>query len=245
MIDPKSLEDKPRDEISKSEQILLEYSQILTHIKTKLLRLLALGLDMEDVNYFIKLHSEHNHIMRLLHYPPCQNLTIGNRCKEHSDYGTLTLLSTDGVSGLEIYHIPPGGAKTDGDWVSVPHVPGSLVVNIGTLLSEWSGGKLLATLHRVAGPQSNYNKSPLPTEKAQHEAMQEAWRLGRTSIAFFIDPNKDVSACLQKSEAMNATGDTTSSGMSVGDYIEFRSGGVRSNRSGVDFTKMEEERMER
>jgi isopenicillin N synthase-like dioxygenase len=180
MMNPHALETKLKSNLDllESKKMLLEYSQVLTHVKTKLLRLLALGLNMGDANYFIKLHSENNHAMRILHYPPCTDPTIGNRCNEHSDYGTLTLLTTNGVSGLEIYHTPPG--KAEGDWVSVPHVPGSIVVNIGSLLSEWSGGKLLATLHRVAGPQSKYNNSLTLTETRQ--GIKEARKLGRTSI---------------------------------------------------------------
>lgn len=37
----------------------------------------------------------------------------------------------------------------DGRWVAAPYVPGSLVVNIGDLMAKVSGGRFIATYHRV------------------------------------------------------------------------------------------------
>ena len=66
---------------------------------------------MKDINYFVKLHDEDNDALRLIKYQP-GDATTGNRCKEHSDYGTLTLLLNDGIGGLEAY--------VDKQWKAVP-----------------------------------------------------------------------------------------------------------------------------
>ncbi|ALG89527.1 MULTISPECIES: isopenicillin N synthase family dioxygenase [Actibacterium] len=96
--------------------------------------------------------------LRVLHYPPAAG---GIGAGAHSDYGSVTLLLTDGVAGLQVK--PRGG-----DWVDVPHVPGAFVVNIGDCLMRWTNDIYISTPHRVLPPQRQ-----------------------RRSIAFFLDPDPD------------------------------------------------------
>jgi len=153
------------------------------------------------------------------------------RCKAHSDYGTLTLLLHDGVPGLEAYI---GGNDTCPRWTPVPYVEGALVVNIGSLLSDWTNGELLATLHRVVAIRRNQQLESPP----------------RTSIAMFADPDKDVAAILRTNDngATTASYDADENAkrketMSVAEYIQWRSGGAGADRSGVAFTETEVERL--
>jgi isopenicillin N synthase-like dioxygenase len=214
--------------VEECEADLKEYMHVLKKIKMDVLRHIAVGLGMRYIDFFAKLHDDDNDTLRLINYSPT-NEDTGNRCKEHSDYGTITLLSTDGVSGLEAFH--------DGEWIPVPHVKGSLVVNIGTLLSGWTKGSLKATLHRVAGPASMHSQ-------IAKKDLVEACRHTRTSIAFFADPNKDVSAVLS-SNGSNEKEDEglveSLQGMSVSEYVEWRSGGSGKDegRSGIGFTREE------
>ncbi|MCB1333497.1 MAG: isopenicillin N synthase family oxygenase [Roseivivax sp.] len=96
--------------------------------------------------------------LRVLSYPAA---TEGIGAGAHTDYGSITLLMTDGVAGLQVR--PRGG-----NWTDVPHVPGAYVVNIGDCLMRWSNDTYVSTPHRV-----------LPPPRA------------RRSIAFFLDPNPD------------------------------------------------------
>ena len=208
-----------------------EYVHVLRLIKMDVLRLIAIGLGMSDAGFFANLHDEDNDTLRLITYHPTLSEDTGNRCKEHSDYGTVTLLSTDGGSGLELFH--------DGKWLPVPHVEGTLVVNVGSLLSGWTKGSLRATLHRVAGPASSNSCSDV-------EALKEAVQHPRTSVAFFADPNKDVSESLEataKNQSKTTSPDDfltgALGGMSVAEYIRWRSGGDGAARSGVSFTEEE------
>jgi len=229
---------------------LKEWYEALRVTRDVLLRAIAMGLDMmssssssdnndaldHSPDYFVNLHNENNDAMRLLNYPPADENT-GNRCKEHSDYGTLTLLLTDGVGGLEAY--------VDGAWRAVPYVEGGVVVNIGSILSEWTRQELKATLHRVAGPAS------VGISSVSKEDLVGAVARARTSIAYFADPNGDVSTALKQGQ-MREDGDDDASkgevedgnGMSVSDYIRWRSGGEGEARSGVAFTSTEESRLE-
>lgn len=205
-----------------TDQVIKEYMSVVTNVKTALLRMIAKGIGLEDVNFFVKLHDQNNDTLRLINYYPCDENT-GNRCKEHSDYGTITLLSTDGVSGLEAFH--------NGKWIPIPYLKGSLVVNIGSLLSSWTNGSLLATLHRVAGPNSENSVSP-------KQDLIKAANCTRTAIAFFADPNENVSLSLAKNVHQEELEE-----MSVAEYIEWRSGGSATNRSGVGFIEEELHRL--
>jgi isopenicillin N synthase-like dioxygenase len=197
-------------EDSGAATLLTEYWTTLECIKRQILRCIAIGLDL-DAEYFVALHSKNQSVLRLLHYyglakaEPEEGVTV--RGKAHSDYGSITLLSTDGVPGLQAF--------IDDKWIPVPYVRGALVVNIGSLLQDWTNGALLATLHRVVS---------VGDETAP-----------RTSIAFFADPDPGVSVILSETAQ-------SSSDMSVAEYIRLRSGGEGPKRSGVAFSSTEEKR---
>jgi len=103
-------------------------------------------------------------ILRLLHYPggqvPRHAGQIG--AGEHTDYGNVTLLATDGVAGLQVQ-------TRDGRWLDAPAIDGALVCNIGDCLMRWTNDVYVSTPHRVMPPQAD-----------------------RYSIAFFLDPNPDA-----------------------------------------------------
>lgn len=78
----------------------------------KILRALAISLEMDDEEFFI---NSSKHIddpssnpsfsaFRTIFYPAVGNDVEVNtvRCAEHSDYGTLTILFQDDIGGLEV-----------------------------------------------------------------------------------------------------------------------------------------------
>ncbi|OYW09807.1 MAG: 2OG-Fe(II) oxygenase [Rhodospirillales bacterium 12-71-4] len=101
-------------------------------------------------------------ILRLLHYPAKTAATSALGAGEHTDYGNLTILATDGVAGLEV-------KRRDGGWEAVPHLPGAFVCNIGDCLMRWTNDVYASTSHRVRTPEAE-----------------------RFSAAFFLDPNPDA-----------------------------------------------------
>jgi isopenicillin N synthase-like dioxygenase len=211
-------------EVSEDVSILREYYRSLRKVRDILLQLIASGIGMDDPEFFSRLHNENNDSIRLLNYLP-GNENTANRCKEHSDYGTLTLLLTDGVGGLEAF--------VDGQWRQVPYVKGALIVNIGSILSEWTRQDLKATLHRVAGPKS------IGSTTSTNDLLK-AVQVPRRSIAYFADPNPNVATTLsQSNDSSSGKGDN----MTIDEYIHWRSGGTASDRAGVAFTRKEEERL--
>ncbi|MEZ5321911.1 MAG: 2-oxoglutarate and iron-dependent oxygenase domain-containing protein [Microthrixaceae bacterium] len=83
-------------------------------------------------------------LLRVFHYPARERARTGGPdgafgVGEHTDYGLLTMLYTDGP-GLQVY--------AGGRWVDVD--PGAgLFCNIGDMLERATGGRYRATRHRV------------------------------------------------------------------------------------------------
>jgi len=102
--------------------------------------------------------------LRLLHYPARgPDVEEHPGAGEHTDYGSLTILLTDDVGGLEV-------RRRDGTWLEAPPIPGAFVCNIGDCLMQWSNDTYMSTPHRVTSPAGR----------------------DRYSIAFFLDPNPDA-----------------------------------------------------
>ncbi|HFC05578.1 MAG TPA: isopenicillin N synthase family oxygenase, partial [Rhizobiales bacterium] len=108
-----------------------------------LMRGFALGLGLEE-NYFLKTCSRPLSRASFVYYPP-QPENLGQQqfgVGEHTDFGVLTVLCQDDVGGLQVKNV-------DGQWIEAPPVPGSLIVNVGDLLSRWTDGAYKSTPHRV------------------------------------------------------------------------------------------------
>ena len=101
----------------------------------------ALGL-AEDA--FARHIDRHGSALRLAHYPDVEaGSTVASlRAGAHTDYGTLTILWTDGAPGLQVESV-------DGSWCDVEPVEGGLIVNLGDLMQRWTNDRWRSTMHRV------------------------------------------------------------------------------------------------
>lgn len=92
-------------------------------------------------------------VMRLFHYLARDALNIGDEVDNkavmgsspHTDWGFLTLILQDDVGGLQF--------KYKDQWIDVPHIPDSLIVNCGDFLQVISGGRYHSPVHRVISPR--------------------------------------------------------------------------------------------
>ncbi|MFW7266749.1 2-oxoglutarate and iron-dependent oxygenase domain-containing protein [Gluconacetobacter sp. Hr-1-5] len=101
--------------------------------------------------------------LRLLRYPaPSDTATDAPGAGAHTDYGNVTILAVNGVSGLQVR--PRGG-----EWTDAPLIPGTFICNIGDCLMRWSNDVYVSTPHRVLRPAAE-----------------------RYAIAFFLDPDADA-----------------------------------------------------
>ena len=91
--------------------------------------------------------DEHGSALRLAHYPAVDGGAEPGqlRAGAHTDYGTLTVLWTDGQSGLQV-------ETAAGEWIDVDDVDGGLIVNLGDLMQRWTNDRWRSTMHRVVVP---------------------------------------------------------------------------------------------
>ena len=109
------------------------------------------------------------HLLRILHYPPLtgDEEPAAIRAAAHEDINLITILPASNEPGLQVL------AK-DGSWLEVPCDFGNLIVNIGDMLQEASGGYFPSTTHRVVNPEG--------ADKT----------IGRISLPLFCHPRPEV-----------------------------------------------------
>lgn len=108
-------------------------------------------------------------LLRILHYPPIDGSEEPDaiRAAAHEDINLLTILPAANEPGLQV-------KGTEDSWIDVPCDFGNLIVNIGDMLQEASGGYFPSTTHRVVNPKgSDQTKS-------------------RISLPLFLHPNPEV-----------------------------------------------------
>lgn len=121
-------------------EAVTEYYQAVLEVGHLLLRAFADALG-EDPDVFSRHATKTPSQLRLVHYPYNPDARDGLGIGAHTDYECFTLLKPT-APGLEVLN----GA---GEWIDVPPVPGTFVVNIGDLLELWTNGAFVATSHRV------------------------------------------------------------------------------------------------
>lgn len=114
----------------------------------------ALGLPETAFDRFI---DRHGSALRVAHYPALDHVPEPGqlRAGAHTDYGTLTVLATDGEPGLEV-------RTPTGEWAGVAAVDGALVVNLGDLMARWTNDRWRSTMHRVVVPADAGRRISLP-----------------------------------------------------------------------------------
>lgn len=141
----------------------------------------ALGL---PPGFFASRHREKDLCtLRFLHYPPVGAAAAPGdeaqprgrvRAGEHTDFGCVTLLFVDSAGGPEaargLQVRRPGSGD---DWLDVDAEPGTVLVNTGGLLAQWTNDEWIATAHRVV-------VTPAGLEQPRY------------SIALFVDPDSSV-----------------------------------------------------
>lgn len=155
----------------------------LSQLAATIMRGFALALGLEE-KFFEPFIDRHISRLRVRYYPaqPEPPAPGQLRVGAHSDYGSLTILRTeDAPGGLQVINAA-------GEWVDVPIIPGSFIINIGELMARWTNDQWIATLHRVVNP---------PRTMA-HDS-------DRLSIIFFHNPNYDaVIKCLPTCKGADA-----------------------------------------
>tara|TARA_B100001175_G_scaffold314005_1_gene322564 strand:+ start:681 stop:1664 length:984 start_codon:yes stop_codon:yes gene_type:complete len=129
------------------KETLRSYYTAMEGLADHLMQLSALALGLEE-NWFEDKINDHITNLTLNYYPKIESNLLDDQLRrgEHSDWGTLTILHHDGESGLQI-------KDSLGEWVDVPSVPDSFVVNLGDLMARWTNDRWKSTVHRVVPPK--------------------------------------------------------------------------------------------
>ena len=143
--------------------------------------------------------------LSLIHYPVISTGLFASgeisRNPAHSDFGTLTLLFQDDISGLEIADMGSTSSERSATversakFIRVDPIPGTITVNVGYLLMKWSNGRWKNTVHRVSEPhhwkdqgsQDSNFKNTAEERGGGVETIPE-----RYSIAYFGAPDPDT-----------------------------------------------------
>lgn len=137
-----------------------KYADKMTQLCDRLTFIIMQALGVKEIDYH-NLFERPTIWLRLLYYPPQilpDNDLYGSA--PHRDFGALTVLAQDQVGGLQVQ-------SPDGNWLDVPELPNSFVVNVGNMLHRITNGLLISTPHRVINKSSKE----------------------RYSCPFFYDPN--------------------------------------------------------
>ena len=154
-------------------EAMLQFYDASDALHLDVLRCLAVGMGLDE-EHFTHLCNGLCNTLRLLHYPSCKRTQLSDdvdgqkRAGAHTDLGTITLLHQRG-GGLYV-------CDRHGEWVFVPPLEGSIIVNVGDVMMRWSNNVLRSTPHCVMDdPRITGDEVP-----------------PRFSMAYFCNPNRDT-----------------------------------------------------
>jgi isopenicillin N synthase-like dioxygenase len=155
----------PDDLLSGHRALLRRWFDELGALADRLLGLLSLGLGLDDDHLARYFGDRPMSLTKLISYPPTPAGQAG--VNAHHDTGFVTLLAAGTTPGLQV-------ENPHGDWIDVPVVADSFVVNLGEMLQGITGNYFVATPHRVItdrprlsagyfhGPSLETRLDPLP-----------------------------------------------------------------------------------
>lgn len=190
------------------EQAWTAYYDALFELARHVLRAFAMTLQLDDQFFFDQFMDHHASALRAINYPAIKgNMLPGQlRASAHTDYGTITILKSDGP-GLQV-----SKDKSPPDWYDVPHIEGGFIINLGDLMRRWTNDKWLSTLHRVVIPSSDVidswntssdsssievdkdgnNAGEIASITDSREVLDTHRVMRRQSLAFFHNINSDA-----------------------------------------------------
>jgi isopenicillin N synthase-like dioxygenase len=125
------------------EPRMMAYYEKVDGLGKLLLGLFELSLELPEGTFSQHFKKDMNSL-RLLHYPPQDPDGPGDHlgARAHTDTNAFTILAQDMNGGLEI-------CNKDGDWIAVPPIADTFVVNVGEILKVWTDAIFSSTVHRV------------------------------------------------------------------------------------------------
>jgi isopenicillin N synthase-like dioxygenase len=163
------------DLVSGARAVIDRWLRELAALADRLLDMLSIGLGLDAGHLRRYFGDQPMSLTKLISYPPTPDGGAG--VNAHHDTGFITVLAAGPTPGLQVQN-------PDGDWIDVPIVPDSFVVNLGEMLQAITGNFLVATPHRVitAEPRmsAGYFHGPRSTRSSRRSTSTRAsprrWR---------------------------------------------------------------------
>lgn len=146
---------------------IIQYMNEMQFLSRRIMMFLAISLDLPRDYFNDTFRDCPNVQFKICRYPPVDaenenGLGVG----PHTDSGYLSLLLQDDIGGLQVQN-------GDGEWIDVPNIDDTIVVNLGEMIQLATNGYYLATPHRVKNVKSSQS------------------RQGRFSLPYFWNPRLD------------------------------------------------------
>jgi isopenicillin N synthase-like dioxygenase len=137
------------------EAALSAYYRALEQLARLLLHIFAVALQLPNPeSWFANKMNRHISALRILNYPPIiitnnkDNTTSISttvegqlRASAHTDYGVFTILKSGGP-GLQVKKdVIVEDGQNHHDWIDVPNLNDTFIINIGDLMQRWTNGK--------------------------------------------------------------------------------------------------------
>ncbi len=155
--------------VAEFRDAFLDYYREVETVAVTLMQLMATALQLPE-DWLTSRFDQGVTPLVANYYPPFVAAGDGERLRHpaHRDWGAMTILHQDERhGGLQV-------RDAEGNWVDVPIVPGSFIINLGMLMERWTGRRWVAALHRVVAP---------PPEDRESD---------RISVAYFCQPNLEI-----------------------------------------------------
>jgi isopenicillin N synthase-like dioxygenase len=152
-------------------EIYTDYFHRMESLSRDVTHIFAAALDL-PIDFFDTKLDRHISILRANYYPKLSRQPRAKQLRggEHSDYTAFTILWQERIPSVGLQARGPGG-----EWLDVPAIDDTMVVNIGDSLMRWTNDKWISTQHRVVNP---------PFEVAREH--------DRLSLVYFVQPNYDA-----------------------------------------------------
>ena len=130
------------------ESLSTRWIEAMSGLADSLMATLDVGLGLDPGHLRTLFGSQPMSLAKFIHYPPTPAGAAG--VNPHHDAGFLTVLAPGPTPGLQVQN-------QNGQWIDVPVIPDTFVINLGEILQSMTGNYLVATAHRVITEQERYS----------------------------------------------------------------------------------------
>ena len=138
----------PEEVLPRHRELSLRWIAALADLAERLLATLAVGLGLDADHLRTMFGDQPMSLAKFIHYPATP--TGGAGVNPHHDAACLTVLDPGPTAGLQVLN-------PSGDWIDVPVIEDTFVINLGEVLQSMTGNYLVATPHRVITAAERYS----------------------------------------------------------------------------------------